>query len=99
VRRLPHVGAAWFDPVVGPDRNVELLLQIAVVVADEESANPVLVVVPALERARDACAGAVARLAAEKVEREALLEMEQKAERDARYAARKAAKKERRRGY
>jgi hypothetical protein len=36
---------------------------------------------------------------AEKREREELLELEQKAARDARYAARKAAKKERRRGY
>ena len=39
------------------------------------------------------------RLAAEEAERKALLEVEQKAARDARYAARKAAKKERRRGY
>jgi hypothetical protein len=42
---------------------------------------------------------AEALIAAEKLEREALLETEQKAARDARYAARKAAKKERRRGY
>jgi hypothetical protein len=41
----------------------------------------------------------VAREAAEKVEREALLQAEQKTIRDARYAARKAAKKVRRRGY
>jgi hypothetical protein len=40
-----------------------------------------------------------ALVAAEKTERQALLEVEQKAARDARYAARKAAKKERRRGY
>jgi hypothetical protein len=39
------------------------------------------------------------RDAAEQVERNALLEAEQKAARDARYAARKAAKKQRRRGY
>jgi hypothetical protein len=37
--------------------------------------------------------------AAEQAERNALLEAEQKAARDARYAARKAAKKQRRQGY
>jgi hypothetical protein len=42
---------------------------------------------------------AEALLAAEKVERAAALEAEQKAARDARYAARKSAKKVRRRGY
>jgi hypothetical protein len=42
---------------------------------------------------------AEARIATEKVEREASLEIEQKAARDARYKARKAAKKVRRRGY
>ena len=40
-----------------------------------------------------------ARMAAEKAERQALLEVEQKAARDVRYKARKAAKKVRRRGY
>jgi Family of unknown function (DUF6481) len=40
-----------------------------------------------------------ARDAAEQAEREALLEAEQKTARDARYTARKAAKKQRRRGY
>jgi hypothetical protein len=40
-----------------------------------------------------------ARLAAEKAERDATLEVEQKAARDARYKARKAAKKVRRRGF
>lgn len=40
-----------------------------------------------------------ARAAAELIEREAVLELEQKAARDARYAARKADKKVRRRGY
>jgi hypothetical protein len=40
-----------------------------------------------------------ALLAAERDERAILLEAEQKAARDARYAARKVAKKERRRGY
>jgi hypothetical protein len=40
-----------------------------------------------------------ALIAADEAERQALLEVEQKAARDARYAARKAAKKERRRGY
>jgi hypothetical protein len=40
-----------------------------------------------------------ATLKAEQVERDAALKAEQKATRDVRYAARKAAKKERRRGY
>ena len=40
-----------------------------------------------------------ARLATEKAERETLLEVEQKAARDARYKARKTAKKVRRRGF
>ena len=50
-------------------------------------------------QAKREAAEAEARIAADKIEQEALLEMEQKAIRDARYAARKAAKKERRRGY
>ena len=50
-------------------------------------------------QAKREAAEAQARIAADKIEQEALLEMEQKAIRDARYAARKAAKKERRRGY
>ena len=40
-----------------------------------------------------------ARIATEKAERQTLLEVEQKAARDVRYKARKAAKKVRRRGY
>ena len=51
-----------------------------------------------LQEQRDA-ETAKALIAAEEVERAALLEAEQKAARDVRYAARKAAKKERRRGY
>jgi hypothetical protein len=42
---------------------------------------------------------AEARLVAERAEQDILLKAEQKAARDARYAARKAAKKERRKGY
>jgi hypothetical protein len=49
--------------------------------------------------AERAAAEQAARDAAEQAERNALLAAEQKAVRDARYAARKAAKKQRRRGY
>ena len=52
----------------------------------------------AAERAR-ADAERAAREEAERLEREAALKAEEKAARDIRYAARKAAKKERRRGY
>src|SRR5205823_11155139 len=62
VRRLPHVGPAGLDPVVGADGNVEFLRGVAVVVADEERARAVLVVVPPFERAREAAARAAARL-------------------------------------
>ena len=52
----------------------------------------------ALQAEREAEKGE-ALIAAEKAERATLLEAEQKTARDIRYAARKAAKKERRRGY
>jgi hypothetical protein len=77
-------------------------------IAEREAAKKVLEAQQAEEAARAAEAvlqaardaeKAEALIAAEKVEREALLELEQKAARDARYAARKAAKKMRRRGY
>ena len=53
----------------------------------------------AAANAARAAAEQAARDAAEQAERDALLAAEQKAARDARYAARKAAKKQRRRGY
>jgi Family of unknown function (DUF6481) len=53
----------------------------------------------AVVEAKRAAAEQAAREAAEVAEREAALKGEQKAARDVRYAARKAAKKERRRGY
>ena len=61
MRRLSHVGTARLDPVVRPDRDVERLLGVAIVVADEEAAAAVRVVVPALERAGHAVAGSAAR--------------------------------------
>jgi hypothetical protein len=51
------------------------------------------------EKARREAEEFAALATAEAAEREAALKAEQKAARDARYAARKAAKKERRRGY
>src|SRR5262249_25068125 len=56
MRRLSHVGTARLDPVVRSDRNVELLLGIAVVVPDEERPAAVRIVEPALVRGRDAVA-------------------------------------------
>jgi hypothetical protein len=53
----------------------------------------------AAEAKRRSAAEQATREAAAEAEREAVLKVEQKAVRDARYAARKVAKKERRRGY
>jgi hypothetical protein len=50
-------------------------------------------------QAKRAAEDAAARATAEEADRDATLKADQKAARDARYAARKAAKKERRRGY
>src|SRR5262249_45541078 len=62
VRRLAHVGPARLDPVVRTDWNVDVLPRVAVVVADEERAGAVRVVVPPFERAGDAVTGAATRL-------------------------------------
>jgi hypothetical protein len=43
MRRLSHVGPARFDPVVGSDGNVELLLGVAVEIADQKTAAAILV--------------------------------------------------------
>src|SRR5581483_321751 len=61
VRRLSHVWTAGIDVVVGTDRNVDFLPRIPIVVAHQERAASILVVVPALERAGDAVTGAAAR--------------------------------------
>ena len=42
MRRLPLIGAAGLDPVVRAGRDVELLLRVPVVVADEEGLAAVL---------------------------------------------------------
>jgi Family of unknown function (DUF6481) len=60
----------------------------------EEAARELEIAAQARREAEEA----EARLAAERAEQEILLKAEQKAARDARYAARKAAKKERRKG-
>jgi len=44
---LTLVRAAGLDPVVGPDGNVKVLLQVSIVVADEEIGRAVGVLVPA----------------------------------------------------
>jgi hypothetical protein len=66
---------------------------------ERELARQAVLASEAAAEARRAAAEREAREAAEQAEREAALKVEQKTARDARYAARKAAKKERRRGY
>src|SRR5262249_9153794 len=61
VRRLTEIRAARIDVIAGSDWNVELLPRIAVVIAHQERAAAVLVVIPALERAGHAVAGAARR--------------------------------------
>jgi len=68
-------------------------------VREAELAKEAALAAERAEAARREAAALDALVAAEKVEQEAALLAEQKAARDARYAARKAAKKERRRGY
>ena len=50
----PRVRTARLDAVVRADGNVELLLRVAVEVADQQALAPVRVVEPAFERARHA---------------------------------------------
>src|SRR5205085_10373060 len=54
VRRLPLIGLAGLDLVVGTDGNVECLLRVAIVVADEHAVAAVGVLIPAFVRRRDA---------------------------------------------
>jgi Family of unknown function (DUF6481) len=66
---------------------------------EAELARQALIEAEAAAAAKYAMEEQAVRDAAEQAERQAALLVEQKAVRDARYAARKAAKKERRRGY
>jgi uncharacterized protein DUF6481 len=66
---------------------------------EAELAKQALIAAEAAAAAKRAIDEQTVREAAEQEERQASLLVEQKAARDARYAARKAAKKERRRGY
>src|SRR6185295_225061 len=50
-RRLTLIGTARLDPVVRPDRNVELLLRVAVEITDQRVGVAVLAEVPAFVRA------------------------------------------------
>src|SRR5262249_44079604 len=62
MRRLTSIRPARFDLVVGPERNVDRLLRIPVVVTDEERSAAVGIVEPAFVRAGDARAEAAPRL-------------------------------------
>jgi hypothetical protein len=66
---------------------------------ERELAKQAEIAAHAAADAARAAADEAARKMAEQAERDALIEAEGKAARDARYAARKAAKKQRRRGY
>src|SRR5206468_8394638 len=55
MRRLPAIGTAGIDVVVRPDRNVELLLLVAVEVSEQKAEGSVGVAEPSLECAGDAC--------------------------------------------
>ena len=66
MRRLPQVGAAGLDPVVGTDRNIEFLLRIAIEISDEKAASSLSLALvagePTLERAGNAGAEFLPRL-------------------------------------
>jgi hypothetical protein len=107
---LEKFRAASQDPAVEQQRANRLAINEArsVRMAEREAAKKVCEAELAVQAARQAELAAQARLeveqlealiVAEKAEAGAKLASEQKAERDARYAARKAAKKVRRRGY
>src|SRR4029077_13817453 len=62
MRRLPQVGPTRLDPVVRSDGNVQLLLGIAIEIADQKTAAAILVREPAFEGANDACPELLTRL-------------------------------------
>ncbi len=62
MRRLSEVRPTRLDPVVGPNRNVQLLLGVAIEIADQKTAAAIRVGEPAFERAGDAGSKLLARL-------------------------------------
>ena len=107
---LEKFRAASQDPAAATRRTARVALNEAraVRMAERDSAKKERQAEKAKQALRDAelvlhakreSERAEAQLAVEKAEHEAALEAEQKVARDARYAARKSAKKERRRGY
>jgi len=56
---LSAVGTIGFDAIVGPDRNIKLLLLIAVEISEQETKSAVGVFEPAFKRPGDACARTV----------------------------------------
>src|SRR5579872_351270 len=59
---LAAIRTARFDAVVGTNRNVQFLLEIAIVVADQETESSVRILEPAFVGGGDALARVVARL-------------------------------------
>src|SRR5262245_46045027 len=57
MRRLPAIGTAWFNPVVGPDGNIQDLFRVPIVVAQQQSDGPVGVLEPSLVCGGDALTG------------------------------------------
>jgi hypothetical protein len=107
---LEKFKAAANDPRIAERQAERIAIAEArqVRMAEREAAKKAREAELAAQRAREAelaaqaqreAEEAAARLKAEEAEKAEILAMQQKADRDARYAARKAAKKERRRGY
>ncbi len=62
MRRLAVIGTARLDPIVRPDRDVDRIGLVAVVVAEQQDERAVLVRTPALERWKDRLTGGAERL-------------------------------------
>ena len=62
VGRLAAVRAAGLDSVIRPYGNVEILFQVPIVVAEENTEGAVRVFIPAFERSGHVLAGVVFRL-------------------------------------
>src|SRR5688572_7620934 len=62
VRGLAVVGTVRLDPIVGTDRNVQLLTLVAVVIPKQDQALAILVGPPSLEGREDRLAGCTKRL-------------------------------------
>ena len=59
---LALVGSAGIDPVIRPDRDIQLLFLIAIVIAEEKTEAAVLILEPPFKSACNALTGIVQRL-------------------------------------